>query len=534
MKKTVQFLLLALMGLQLMAQAPMQFNYQAVLRDTGGSIMESTDVTISINILQGSATGAEVFTETHNTTTNEFGLISLQIGSINSLASISWDADAYFLEIIVDGNVLGVTQLLSVPFAIHAGSASTADYNNLQNLPTLFDGQYSSLEGTPDIPSDVSDLTDTEGLLFDGDYESLSNLPELFDGDYESLENKPELNIDEWNAAHSWGDHAEAGYLTDYTVTEDDVTAHQGALEITESQITDLQSYLTEETQTLGDVLAISNDGEARQIKNIANPTEAQDAATKAYVDLLETRLNQLTWVIEDIENRGLVKDIDGNQYRTIKIGTQTWIAENLRVSKFNNGDAIPTGLDGADWNATTDGAYAIYPHESISGLNSDVEVAEAYGKLYNWYAVDDARGLCPVGWRVPGDADWTVLTNYVVAQGFPNQGFNPNDAGNALKSCRQVDHPNGDNCATSEHPRWNSHGIHSGFDEFGFSALPGGGRWFNGTFFNVGVSGYWWSTSEFDATSAWYRSLYGDISSVRRFSFNKRNGFSVRCIRDN
>jgi len=516
MKKIVPFLLLALISLQLLAQAPLQFNYQAVLRDTDGNIMESTDVTISINILQGTATGTGVFSETYNTSTNEFGLISLQIGSINSLASITWDADAYFLEIVVDGNVMGVTQLLSVPFAIHAGTAGTADYNNLQNLPSLFDGQYSSLEGTPDIPSDISDLTDSEGLLFDGDYES--------------LENKPELNIDEWNAAHSWGDHSEVGYLTDFTVTEEDVTAHQEALVLNESQITDLQNYLTEETQTLGDVLTLSNDGEAMQIKNIADPTNAQDAATKAYVDILIARIDALEQ--QFIMLQGLT-DVDGNEYDIVNIGEQFWMAENLRTTRYSDGTAIPTGLNNTDWANTTSGAYAIYPHGSISGLNSNAEVVEAYGKLYNWYAVVDSRGLCPSGWRLPTDADWTVLINYLVSQGYPNSNV-ANSAGNALKACRQVNHPNGGECATSEHPRWNSNSTHSGFDEFGFSALPGGARFDDGTFFSIGTHFYWWSATEFNADEAWSRSLNNFRGEVNRFSSDKEFGYSVRCVRDN
>ncbi len=118
----------------------------------------------------------------------------------------------------------------------------------------------------------------------------------------------------------------------------------------------------------------------------------------------------------------GTVTDIDGNIYQTVIIGDQEWMAQNLRVTKYKDGTEILTDLDNTDWSDTPDGAYAIFPHGSINELDSDAEVIAAYGKLYNWYAADDARGLCPTGWSVSGDADWTQLVNYVVDQGFPNE----------------------------------------------------------------------------------------------------------------
>ncbi len=221
----------------------------------------------------------------------------------------------------------------------------------------------------------------------------------------------------------------------------------------------------------------------------------------------------------------GTVTDIDGHVYPTVIIGNQEWMAENLRVTRYNNEDVISTGLSNAEWESTTEGAYAIY--------NNDDDMLQAYGKLYNWYAVDDSRGLCPQGWSVPSDADWTALVNYVVSGGFPNELENPNGAGNALKSCRQVGHPDGGDCDTSEHPRWNSHDTHSGFDEFGFSALPCGHRWSGGNFGGVGGYGGWWSATGYSSTSAWSRSIYSSNGSVDRYGGSKALGFSVRCFRD-
>ncbi len=219
------------------------------------------------------------------------------------------------------------------------------------------------------------------------------------------------------------------------------------------------------------------------------------------------------------------VTDIDGNEYITVIIGDQEWMAENLRVSKYNNGDNIPTGLSDAQWSNTTSGAYSIYDNSS--------DMLEAYGALYNWYAVDDARGLCPASWSVPSDNDWTQLVNYVVDQGYPNQWDDPNGAGNALKSCYQAGSPEGGECDTSEHPRWNSHDTHYGFDEFGFSALPGGDRSSSGSFDFVGDNGYLWSATEDSVTNAWIRVMRSSGGSLHRGLYsNKRGGLSVRCVR--
>ncbi len=226
------------------------------------------------------------------------------------------------------------------------------------------------------------------------------------------------------------------------------------------------------------------------------------------------------------------VTDVNGNYYVTVIIGTQEWMAENLRVTRYPNGINIPTGLSASEWEGTTEPAYAIYPHTSIDGLNSDEDVLQAYGALYNWYAVDDETGLCPEGWSVPSDDDWTALVNYVVSEGFPNSNIT-NGAGNALKSCRQVDHPDGGHCDTSEHPRWDSHGTHSGFYEFGCSALPGGGRYSHGVYYNIGSNGYWWSSSEDSSTNAWHRYMGRSFGGVNRHLVNKHYGYSVRCFRD-
>jgi uncharacterized protein (TIGR02145 family) len=228
-----------------------------------------------------------------------------------------------------------------------------------------------------------------------------------------------------------------------------------------------------------------------------------------------------------------LLNDIDGNVYQTVKIGSQLWMAENLRVTRYRNRDPIPTGLSNTVWRNTTSGAYALYPHGSVVGINSDEEMLEVSGALYNWYAVDDDRGICPEYWRVPRDGDWTAMVDYVVSQGYPDTNV-VGGAGNALKSRRQVDSPFGDPWATSEHPRWDFNSRDHGLDVFSFSGLPGGFRIDSGNYGYFGILGRWWSSTEF-ITAARYRFLYngsGNVGGHGTLEY-KQNGFSVRCLRD-
>ncbi len=219
--------------------------------------------------------------------------------------------------------------------------------------------------------------------------------------------------------------------------------------------------------------------------------------------------------------------DVDGNVYNTVLIGNQCWMKENLKTTKYRNNTPIEyPGSNNSAWQNNTTGAYA--------WSENDISWKDSYGALYNWHAVNNSNGLCPSGWHVPSDAEWTQLVDYVVAQGFPNQWDNPNGAGNALKSCRQLNSPLGGDCNTTEHPRWNSHGIHHGFDEFGFSGLPGGLRWDDGSYYQVvGGGGYWWSSTESSASYAWYRLLIYFDGNGPRSNTSKGLGFSVRCLRD-
>ena len=236
----------------------------------------------------------------------------------------------------------------------------------------------------------------------------------------------------------------------------------------------------------------------------------------------------------------GGVTDIDGNEYETVIIGRQEWMAENLRVTRHNNIHAIFTGLTDDQWSSWTSspdrdqGAYAVYDHDhhTADGIESPDEMIEAYGLLYNWYAVDYYGGLCPEGWRVPSDDDWMQLVNYVAGKGHSNDWEDPDGAGNAFKSPLQYKETTDD---PLDHPRWDSDDTHHGFNKFGFSALPGGYRHANGSYNFIGGYGYWHTTTvhPHDSDDYYRRRISHDNGTVWRSYDNKLFGLSVRCIKD-
>ncbi len=197
----------------------------------------------------------------------------------------------------------------------------------------------------------------------------------------------------------------------------------------------------------------------------------------------------------------GSLTDQDGNQYATVNLGSIEIMAENLRTTKYSNGDPIPNVQDGTQWINLTSGAWSHY--------NNDSQYENPYGKLYNWYAVTDSRNVCPSGWHVPTDSEWTIITDYL--------GGN-NLAGGKLKSIgtQYWDSPNTD--ATNES---------------GFSGLPGGLRRYDGYFSKVGEDGHWWSLHS--------DSAYGGVIELVSYSGGIGGyyseppvvGYSVRCIKD-
>ena len=184
-----------------------------------------------------------------------------------------------------------------------------------------------------------------------------------------------------------------------------------------------------------------------------------------------------------------------------ITIGSQTWTLKNLDVATYRNGDPIPEVQDASTWANLSNGAWCYYSNNTANGTT--------YGKLYNWYAVNDPRGLAPNGYHIPTDAEWTTLTSYL--GGTVTAGGKMKEAG------------------TSHWLSPNTNATNS----IGFAGLPGGSRFYSGDFDGIGASGYWWSSSEGYTGYAWYRSLSYDNGNVNSYGNDERVGFSVRCLRD-
>ena len=197
----------------------------------------------------------------------------------------------------------------------------------------------------------------------------------------------------------------------------------------------------------------------------------------------------------------GSVFDQDGNSYTTVTIGTQEWMVENLKTTKYNDGSIIPLVTGKNDWESLTTPGYCWYDNDAATYKNP-------YGAMYNWYAVNTGK-LCPTGWHVPTNEETETLADYLGGSVV---------AGGKLKETGTAhwDSPNTD--ATNE---------------FGFTALPGGMRWDDGDFLAIGYDGFWWTATEFTAECGRGRGMGSDHGQVTYVTANKKFGYSVRCVKD-
>lgn len=208
------------------------------------------------------------------------------------------------------------------------------------------------------------------------------------------------------------------------------------------------------------------------------------------------------------------VNDIDGNIYPTVQIGPQQWLAENLRTTRYQNGDMIPNIPGGPGWQSSTTGAWSNY--------DNDPNLDASHGKLFNWYAAIDTRGVCPLGWHVPTDTDWQQLENSLgmsaTELGATGYRGTTQNVGGQMKRNTLWDIPNTGATNSS-----------------GFSGIPGGAINNNGNFLGTfETDGFWWSRSEeMGEFNAWYRSLNYANGGIKREYYPKNGGLCIRCVRD-
>jgi len=410
-------LLFALNCLIVFAQTPQAISYQAVARNLQGQVLVNQAVKLRITILQGSAVGAAAYTETHALTTNQFGLLTLQIGKgtvvSGTFASIDWAANKYFTKIEMDetGGVnykeIGTSEMLAVPYALHAKTVE----NEKQTL-TLNENKLSISGG-----NEVTLPTQGGG----------NSLPM-----YSSEQIKALLNPTE-------------GTLV-YNTSIGKLAVYNGVC-----------------WSTIG------------------------------IIDLEDELI--FYYYPKSVIQGATVTDVDGNTYSSVVIGTQTWMSENLRTTKYNDGTAIPDVTDNATWAALTTPAYCWYNNDAATYKNK-------YGALYNGYTVETGK-LCPTGWHVPTNAEWATLMNNLGGLYFSAE---------PLKSTIGWDDEVG-----------------NGTNLTGFNAIPSLYREeYDGTFYTPDAWGgadarFWGRDCEIQLDDVLY--IYSSSS--------KNSGFSVRCVKD-
>jgi len=203
----------------------------------------------------------------------------------------------------------------------------------------------------------------------------------------------------------------------------------------------------------------------------------------------------------KDDDNSNTITDIDGNVYRTVAIGNQIWMAGNLKVTKYRNGDPIQFVTDNSGWANLTTGGYSFY--------NNKDDTAATYGNLYNWRSVTDSRNICPAGWHIPDDSEFQALVDELGGEDV---------AGGKMKEMGFAHWSNPNTGATNES---------------GFNAIPGGIRGSNGSFNFMGLSCNFWSSDDYSAANANFLYLLNTDAKALSSNFNKLAGLSVRCIKD-
>jgi uncharacterized protein (TIGR02145 family) len=300
-----------------------------------------------------------------------------------------------------------------------------------------------------------------------------------------------------------------SGLEADKKELNNQISANKTNLTAKDKELSDLQAELTAKTDSL-ELLRT----ELTKLKPAPKPVVANN-----------TNANNSNQSLQTSQTGG---------FKSVKIGTQTWMTENLNVERFRNGDLISQAKTNEEWERAGKNkqpAWCYYDNDPKNGAK--------YGKLYNWYAVNDPRGLAPAGWQLPSDAEWTTLGdqlgNDASKKMKSTSGWNSWDEDLTCQNCKVASAEYKKICSVCKGTGKNGKKTHSGngTNSSGFSGLPGGFRYYGGDFDGIGGSGCWWSSTESSTHSAYYRNLYRSLDNLSRLNLNKETGLSVRCLRD-
>jgi uncharacterized protein (TIGR02145 family) len=472
--------ILIVISLKVSAQAPSKMSYQAVVRNASNALVVNAPVKMRVSILQGSATATAVYTELHNPTTNTNGLATIEIGGgttpSGSFTGIDWSKGPFFIKNEVDPaggsnyTIVGTVQLLSVPFSLYSQSTSLK-YSSTGD--TLFSGnQYIIVPGI-----------------------SGANLPSQGQG-LPSISTSPATNVTN-NSAVLGGN-----------------ISSQGTSQVTTRGI----CYSLTSSPTTANFTVSAGSGTGSFQANLTNLVAGTNYYARAFaINSGGTSYgNQVMFTTTGglVGNcTGTVRDIDGNEYGVVQIGNQCWMKENLRVTRFRNGDNIPLDISGGisgdsvnqTWGTLSTAARTLYNH------NQSLLLANGY--LYNKYAAQDARGVCPVGWHLPTEQEFITLAEVLGGELV---------AGGKMKST-----------GTSLWKAPNEGADNSS----GFTGLPSGYRGvFSGKFMGKNEAAVFWTNTE--GVNSIVRELHYDSRALRTpyfvsYNSNPPNGVSIRCIRD-
>jgi uncharacterized protein (TIGR02145 family) len=536
------------------AQNPQGFTYQAIARDGSGNLLTNHLLPVKIAIQTSLTGGILIWEELHSVTTDQFGAMSLVIGtgsrqggSVLLFSDIDWGKQTLFLKTSIQYpgpgfTVMGTTQLWSVPYSMVAKelggpvkklgvAGTTSDMEEAlfevknKNGQTVFavynegvriyvdDGDSKGAKGGFSIGGfSTTKAPGQEYFVVNADSIRAYIAPGLVKGakggfaigGFSTVKAQPEeylrvtrdsirAYINNISGKARKGGFAIGGFSTTKGVPNDYML-------ISPDSTNFYVKTLSPDVSSTFNILGLDQNLVQKSLLNANSDTISVFGVMNVQNDLI---------VNGDIDVNGkinldtvTVADIDGNRYKTVLIGTQRWMAENLKSTKSNDNTIIPLVTDDSEWETLASPGYCWYDNDATSYKTT-------YGALYNWYAVNTGK-LCPTGWHVSTDAEWTTLTSYLGDESV---------AGGKLKETGTT--------------HWSTPNT-GGTNKSGFTALPGGYRATDGTYYNIGYHGEWWSSTERDILLAWERYMSFNISSIMIFGYPKQEGHSIRCLKDN